>query len=329
MSRKFRILSIDGGGIRGLIPAVVMAELEARTGRRIADLFDLVAGTSTGGLLALGSVKASRELAASARRAYYSAAEMVALYEMEGPRIFYRQPWRMLSTVDGLLDEKYPSENIEAVLSEYFGEARLSESVTDVIVPAYDLETRESIFFKSRKARANANDDCLMWQAARATSAAPSYFEPVQVQAADLSYALVDGGVFANSPAMCAYAEARKHYPQAEDILLVSLGTGNLTRRIPFSDARNWGLAEWVAPLFNILFDGMADAVDYQLIQLLPNHAAGGRRYYRFQAHLAGASDAVDDASRTNIRALKLVAEDLIRANSAALDELCQQLIEN
>lgn len=328
MSRKFRILSIDGGGIRGLIPAMVMAEIESRTGQRIADLFDLVAGTSTGGLLALGAVKASREAVASARRAYYTAAEMVALYEMEGPRIFYRQPWRMLTTVDGLLDEKYPSENIEAVLAEYFGDSRLSETMTDVIVPAYDLETRESIFFKSRKARANPMDDCLMWQAARATSAAPSYFEPALVQqSADLSYALVDGGVFANSPAMCAYAEARKHYPQAEDILLVSLGTGNLTRRIPFDDARNWGLAEWVAPLFNVLFDGMADVVDYQLIQLLPTQA-DGRRYFRFQTRLASASDAVDDASRTNIRALKLVAQDLIQANSALLDELCQQLIE-
>ncbi len=329
MSKKFRILSIDGGGIRGLIPAMVMAEIEARTGRRIAELFDLVAGTSTGGLLALGAAKASREDTAVATRAYYTASDMVTLYEMEGPRIFYRQPGRMLSTIGGLLDEKYPSENIEAVLSEYFGDALLSESVTDVIVPAYDLETRVPIFFKSRKARANVDDDCLMWQVARATSAAPSYFEPALIQAADLSHALVDGGVIANSPAMCAYAEARKHYPTADEIVLVSLGTGDLTRRIPFDDARNWGLAEWLAPLFNMVFDGMADAVDYQLTQFLPACANGGRRYYRFQTRLSSASDAVDDASRTNIRALKLVAEDLIRAHSSALDELCQQLLEN
>jgi uncharacterized protein len=326
VSKPFRILSIDGGGIRGIIPATVMAEIERRTGKHIAELFDLIAGTSTGGLLALGAVKSLRDPATDALYIHYSAADMVTLYEMEGPRIFYRAPWRILNTVGGLLDEKYPSENIEGVLNEYFGDSLLSESMADVIVPAYDIETREPIFFKSRKARNNTEDDCRMWQVARATSAAPSYFEPALIHSADVSHALVDGGVIANSPAMCAYAEARKHYAHASDIMLVSLGTGDLTRRIPINDARNWGLAEWLAPLFSMMFDGMADSVNYQLTQLLP-HYDENRRYYRFQTRLTGGSDTLDDASRTNIRALKMVAQDMVRAHTELLDELCEQLL--
>jgi uncharacterized protein len=328
VSKKFRILSIDGGGIRGIIPATVMAEIEHRTGKRIAELFDLVAGTSTGGLLALGAAKSLRDPLLDTLSVHYTANDMVALYEMEGPRIFYRAPWRVVSSVGGLLDEKYPAENIEGVLSEYFGDTLLSESMTDVIVPAYEIETREPIFFKSRKARLNEEDDCRMWQVARATSAAPSYFEPALIQTADLSHAMVDGGVIANSPAMCAYAEARKHYAHADEIMLVSLGTGDLTKRIPINDARNWGLAEWLAPLFSMMFDGMADSVDYQLTQLLPPKE-NSRRYYRFQTRLSGGTDTLDDASRTNIRALKMTAHDMVRAHSDALDELCQQLIES
>jgi patatin-like phospholipase/acyl hydrolase len=328
VSKPFRILSIDGGGIRGILPATVMAEIERRTGKHIAELFDLIAGTSTGGLLALGAVKSLRDPATDALYIHYSAADMVTLYEMEGPRIFYRAPWRVVSSVGGLLDEKYPSENIEGVLNEYFGDSLLSESMADVIVPAYDIETREPIFFKSRKARNNIDDDCRMWQVARATSAAPSYFEPALIHGADVSHALVDGGVIANSPAMCAYAEARKHYAHASDIMLVSLGTGDLTRRIPINDARNWGLAEWLAPLFSMMFDGMADAVDYQLTQLL-RPESDNRRYYRFQTRLIGGSDTLDDASRTNIRALKMVAQDMVRAHDELLDELCEQLTAN
>jgi hypothetical protein len=125
---------------------------------------------------------------------------------------------------------------------------------------------------------------------------------------------------------MCAYAEARRHHPEANDILLVSLGTGDPNRPIPLQDAQGWGLAEWLVPLFSMFFDGMSDSVDYQLTQLLPLSPDGRRRYFRFQTPLVYTNDKLDDASRTNIRALKLVAEDLIHAQSSALDELCAQL---
>ena len=234
MPRLFRILAIDGGGVRGLIPATILAELERRTGRPVAALFDLVAGTSAGGLLALGLAKPQGDGPHSGRP-QYSAADLMALFAAVGPRIFQRTPARVLCTLDGLLDEKYPADSFEDVLQEYFGEARLSQALTNVILPAYELGRRQAFFFKSRRAKRDPRDDFLMRQAARATSAAPTYFEPLRLAAPAGELAFVDGGVVANNPAMCAYAEARKHYPEAADILLVSLGTGDPARPIPYA----------------------------------------------------------------------------------------------
>src|SRR5262245_29471105 len=107
----FRILALDGGGIRGIIPAVVLAEVERRTRRPIADLFDLIAGTSTGGILALGLVRPG-----AGGNPYHTAQAMVELYEKDGPKIFSRGPWHRLSSIGNLLEEKYPSQGIDGVL---------------------------------------------------------------------------------------------------------------------------------------------------------------------------------------------------------------------
>jgi patatin-like phospholipase/acyl hydrolase len=321
MPRPFRILSIDGGGVRGLIPAMLLAEIERRTGRSAAGLFDLVAGTSAGGLLALGLTLPHDG------RPKYSAAEMVSLFTADSPRIFARTPARVLATLDGLVDEKYPAGSFEDLLHQYFGEARLSEALTDVIVPAYELGRRQAYFFKSRKAKTDPRHDMLVRLAARATTAAPAYFEPLHLDSPQGGLAFVDGGMVANNPVMCAIAEARKHYPQAADILLVSLGTGDAARPIAYAQARDWGLVQWLEPLISIFLDGMSDAAHYEAIQSLPDGPAG-RRYYRFQIALGQVDDALDNVSGAGLRALQLLAGDIIRLNNAALDDVCQQLLE-
>ncbi|HLB46058.1 MAG TPA: patatin-like phospholipase family protein, partial [Anaerolineales bacterium] len=256
----------------------------------------------------------------------FKAEDMVALYETQGARIFYRSPWRAIRTVGGALDEKYPTEGVESVLEEYFGDTMLSEALTNVMVTSYEIEQRAPFFFKSTKAKLNASDDYLMRQAARATSAAPSYFEPVQIRKKTATNTFVDGGVVANNPAMCAYVEARKMFPGTENILVVSLGAGDLTRPLPYAEAKEWGLAQWLAPLFSLVMDGMSDSVDYQMRQLMPSVKDEPRSYYRFQATLTEGSDDIDDATRTNIRVLKMITQDLISTNTNAIDELCSQL---
>src|SRR6476646_6047412 len=108
MSRLIKVLAIDGGGIRGVIPAMLLTEIEKRTGRAIAELFDVIAGTSTGGILALGLTKHN-----SSGKPAYSAADLVHLYEAEGQKIF---PKSSLSKIHSLFNEKYPAIGIETVL---------------------------------------------------------------------------------------------------------------------------------------------------------------------------------------------------------------------
>lgn len=129
-----------------------------------------------------------------------------------------------------IVEEKYPADGIESVLDRYFGTTRLKDALTEVLVPSYEIERRVPFFFKSRYAKEKPEYDFPMKTVARATSAAPTYFEPVQIITDDGLdyYALIDGGVFANNPALCAYAEAIRMFPGAEDFVLVSLGTGEL-----------------------------------------------------------------------------------------------------
>jgi patatin-like phospholipase/acyl hydrolase len=318
-----KVLSIDGGGIRGVIPATILSEIENRTHARVAELFDLVAGTSTGGILALGLVKPS---AHDEDRPQYAADELVELYAKEGKRIFDRSLWHHFVALDNLLDEKYESKGLEAVLKDYFGDVPLSKALTETLVTSYELETREPWFFARHKARSKPGWDFPMRFVARATSAAPTYFEPEKLTATKPPGGLVDGGVFANNPAMCAYVESKQLHPDVDEVLVVSLGTGQHTRPIHFDDARNWGLALWAKPILNVVFDGVSDTVDHQMKILCRDSDEGDPRYYRFQTELDVGSDDMDNATATNIAILKQKAEQMIEEQDDAIDALCREL---
>jgi patatin-like phospholipase/acyl hydrolase len=312
-----KVLSIDGGGIRGIIPAMVLAELEARARKPAAELFDLIAGTSTGGILAAALTSPDAQ-----GRPRWTAAELVDLYRVEGAGIFERSLWRIVESAGGVLDEKHDAAGLDRALKKYLGEARLSQALTRVLVTSYDLESRRPYLFKSWRAVDDPGRDFPMTVVARATAAAPTYFEPLQVRPADGSpaLALVDGGVFATNPGMSAYAEVRRIKPRAK-VMVVSLGTGQMTKPIHYADAKDWGLLRWVRPIIDVVFDGVADAVDYELGQILDDGA-----YHRFQCVLDHAGDALDDASPRNIELLQEHGRKLIRGSDAQLTELAEAL---
>jgi predicted acylesterase/phospholipase RssA len=289
-----RALAIDGGGIRGLIPAHVLAEIERRTGRRIADLVDLVAGTSTGGILAC----------ALARPDPQPARRLADLYVDEGPRIFHRSLVRRVVSADGYLDERYGARGLVRALRRYLGDARLADATVPLLIPVYDIEHRQATLLRR-------TDDVSMVDAAHATSAAPSYFEPVRVG----TRTFVDGGVFAVNPSVFAYAEA-----PGELELLVSLGTGEHTRPLPYEKIKHWGQLEWARPVLDVVFDGGQDAVDMQLRALLPDG------FVRLQTQLTKASDDLDDASADNLERLRDEAEALIARETRAIDDVCARL---
>jgi patatin-like phospholipase/acyl hydrolase len=285
----------------------VLTELERRSGRRVFELFDLIAGTSTGGILAC-ALCAPDPLPAS---------DLVALYEEEGPRIFDRSLFQRIKSADGVLDEKYDDAALDRALERFLEHKRLADTRPNLLVPAYDTALPGPYFFKTTKARAAPEtDDFPLSVVARATSAAPTYFEPLEAG----ERALVDGGVFAVNPAMSAFAEVLNEV-EARDVVLLSLGTGQHTRKRPFDEIKDWGVARWARPILDVAFDGMSDAVDYQL-----DHVLSRERYWRLQTELTLASDDLDDASADNLAKLRGHADDLIREQSAVLDAALARL---
>jgi patatin-like phospholipase/acyl hydrolase len=324
MAPPFKVLSVDGGGMRGLIPALVLASIEERTGRPISDIFDLLAGTSTGAIIVLGLTKPSTD-----GKVEKSARDVVTLYETKGATIFPRSLLQALH-VGAIRGAKYDAKGLDATLARYFGDTRLKDALKPVVVPSYDIEKQVPIFFKSKRAKDNPDYDFPMREVARATAAAPTYFPPQKIQTADpLQYnALLDGGVIAGNPAMCAYAEALKMDNIADNgVLMLSLGTGVLRHSLKYDDACDWGQLEWAQPIIDIALNGSNATVDYQLQQLL---RAGGpqQSYYRLQVELNAELAAMDDARDDTIKRLMDLAEDYLRRPTtlACLDQLCAQL---
>jgi patatin-like phospholipase/acyl hydrolase len=323
MAPPFKVLAVDGGGIRGIIPALVLAEIEYRTKRPICDLFDLVAGTSTGGIIALGLVKPGAD-----GKVEKSATDIVNIYAQTGTRIF---PQTFLQGLHvGLIHgAKYDAVGLESVLKDQFGDARLKDALKPALIASHDIGHQTPMFFKSQKARLSPDYDFAMRDVMRATSAAPTFFTPTQVQPADASasYALVDGGIDAGNPAMCAYAEAIKIGGAAGQILMVSLGTGTQGWSLNFAQASKWGAVEWAPKLIGMVLDGSNVTVDYQLRQIIQTDTPP-QMYYRFQVTIDGATGSIDDASDANIKHLSEQTQTYLAQpeTQAYLSQLCDQL---
>jgi predicted acylesterase/phospholipase RssA len=205
-----------------------------------------------------------------------------------------------------------PQSRSKVRLGSIMAGTRLGDTLGSTMVTTYDIEARRTLFLKSWHPDHEA---VLCRDAARATSAAPTYFEPALISVQGQARALVDGGVFVNSPVVSAYAEALKLYP-GEPLLVMSLGTGELVRPIPYESAKDWGQAGWVMPLLDCMFDGATKAANHQMRMFL------GDMYFRLQVSLDEANDDMDDASSTNIENLKRIADRLISENQKTLDRL-------
>ncbi len=309
-----RVLSIDGGGIRGIIPAAVLAEIERRTGKRIAEIFDLTAGTSTGGIIALGLSVPGED-----GRPLHRALALKELYETKGVDIFRINLWRKLSTMGGYIDAEYTHHILEGILEDYLGETTLDSCLTNTLVTSYDIESRKPFVFRSWEEK---HKPVRMKEAARATSAAPGFFEPAVLELDGVRHTLIDGGVFINNPALSAYLEAARIFPGEDEFMVVSLGTGENTKKITYEEARNWGKIDWALPVLDVIFDGMNDAVDYHLTQIL------GDNYYRFQNVFTGKDYDMSLAAETEdeIRFIMDETANFIELRNEEIDRLCEVL---
>ena len=312
--KSIKVLAIDGGGIRGIIPAVILDQLQRRLGKDLWQAFDLIAGTSTGGIIALGIGTQCKQ------GGPYSPAEMVKMYVDNGPAIFKKT---FLTPERELILPKYSPSSLEATLVKYFQGTEFQSALTPLLISSYDLQGQLPFFFKSHRIAADPAYNWKVTDIARATSAAPTFFPPLHLASGAADYALVDGGVFVNNPSMAAYAEARTLYPEFAKIVVVSAGTGDRQDQITYAAAREWGLLGWARHIVPVLMDSVSEAVDYQL------SALPGCTYYRLQVpHLQEASSEMDDVTPENLAALQRVAEEYVATNSAILDKICAALIE-
>ncbi|QXD16119.1 patatin-like phospholipase family protein [Rhodocaloribacter litoris] len=275
----FRILSLDGGGIRGLLTAVLLEQLDAAVPgwRRHTDL---IAGTSTGGIIALGLAHG------------LSPTDLRALYYQKGKDIFYDTAFDDIRDLGRAVGAEYDNRYLRRELERIFGDATLSTLGQKVLIPAFDLDnedpepdkrTWKPKFFHNFGGR-DSDGAVRVADVALYTSAAPTYFPTVD--------GYIDGGVIANNPSMAALAQTQDRRariigrPTVDDVVLLSIGTGTV-HMVVKGERLDWGYTQWARPLVQILFEGVTGIADYQCRQLL------GERYRRLN-HVFRSTDEIE-----------------------------------
>jgi uncharacterized protein len=268
-------------------------------------------------------------------RPMFSAEEAVNLYLKYGQDIFKDETRQKIISQGGFTNDKYPVDLFEALLKKYFKDKKLSELLRPCIIPSYNVTKRSTHFFTQHDAFKDPNHDFFIRDVARATSAAPTYFEPALISSfAGINYPLVDGGVFANNPALCAFAEGRQFMknvkgsvnPKASDMFIVSIGTGSEKRSLNYDVAKGWGAMGWVFPVLDVVMSGAVDTVDFQLQQIFESSDAT-QNYIRINPELGEAKPEMDNASSQNLDALKEAGQVNANVNDQILENIANRLI--
>lgn len=280
--RVWRILTIDGGGVRGYYAALLIARLVAANPRWL-ERVDLIAGTSTGAIIALGL---ALEMAP---------ADIAGIYVRDAEKIFTTSFANRLIDGGGLLGPRYDVRRFAAILRRVFHDTRLGDLPRKVMIPAFDLDDGnpdpgrrhwQARLFHNL-AGSQASNDLLVRRAALYSSAVPAVFATADGH--------IDGGVFAANPAGCALAlsldaKAQDKPPTLDAVRLFSVGTGRSALHIE-GERLHWGLTQWAPNLLGVMFDAGIGVVDYQCRQLL------GTRYHRLNPWLDGERIRLDDAA--------------------------------
>jgi len=329
-TKKVRILSIDGGGIRGIIPAVSLKYIEDYLaekvpGSRLCDHFDMIAGTSTGGILSGILLAPDPD---EPDRPLYAAADALNFYQQEGYSIFngskvsnWKRLWGLHSAVS------FSPKRIEQLFEQYFGDTKISQLLRPALITTYDMQRKHAYFFTSREK--TEEREFYLRDVLRSTSAAPTYFPPARISNiaprpdSDKQMINLDGGVFANNPLMCAYAEARNtHFswreidkPTASQMQILSLGTGGGGFELKGkSESQGWNLLKWAKSIPDIMMDGAIDTVAFQMREIFNTLAEEHQdSYFRLDVpegpDFRNYSADMTDASDENIKKLLSAGE--------------------
>lgn len=340
------ILSLDGGGVRGLMTAAFLERLQAEAGLPLAHCFDMIAGTSSGSIVAGGLA------IGPAGRPMVDTAELVAFFRSDSPHIFGGRSKGVLGTLRWLNGPLYSTGNLQTALAKRIGVVKLSQIESNLLVTAYDMRTGDPVIFQSwlaggersdaAKARASGHglmrfcpttgdgglDDFDLVTALSASAAVPTFFAPVRHPRKNGEhYALVDGFVFASNPVLPAYFAARRLFGGTPRFHILSIGTGKATGRYDWSDLKSRGAFRWLKPIIEAFPDGENDAsatymdwmsalADIEHIRLNP--VFGDERI--------APSPGFDDASPRNIEALSTAAQRLYDENRPQIAGIVEQL---
>lgn len=319
-----KVLSIDGGGMKGIVSAIVLKHLEEKLkiysgneNARIADYFDLIAGTSTGAILAALYLYPTEQ-----GESKYTAQEILDLYLIHGKEIFKR------NFLFPLFGAKYKNKPLKKLLDDYFGSTTIGELRKPCLLASYDTTKRSVVFFNTVSSRKDARRNYPITDAVLASTAAPTYFPPSCLKFKKQCYnCLIDGGVVANNPALCALIEALK-LPKCDgicDIMLLSVGNVNNPKSYYYEEVKQWGLIQWARPILDILMDGSEQTVDYQLKRLYKsiNHP---QDYYRMQWVVETEIPGMDDVSNDAIEQFIGFGEKLAMREKYRIDEIARRL---
>ena len=331
MSRT-RILSIDGGGIKGIVPAVVLLHLEKllkqlskNQNSRIHDYFDLFSGASTGAIIIAGLLSPDKN-----NHPKYSPEEILDLYLENGHIIFNSSFFQEIKSVSGIVNVKYDPEGLESVFEKYFGKSELKDLLKPSLIPVYDLSRGKNYFFRQQKALTSPRHNFYVKDLLRGATSALSYFPPAQISTVnDREHrCFIDGGVFANNPALSAYAEFRYHNSNlhAKDTMMLSLGTGRKTTNLDCEVTANWGAAEWLYQGSYLTSNAVASASDYQLNAVYDNKP----NYLRLDASFDDEqSSSMDNTDKEYLDYLISLGESIVKEKQSEINTLAEELISN
>ncbi len=289
-------LSFSGGGIRGMIGAKMLAIFEEKTGKQVRELFPFMAGTSTGGLLA------------ALFKLGIPGSEAVEMYRQYATSIFESQ-YRF--NPSGVRGPRYDIDNLKEVIYRYVGDQRLADVPGDLLITAYNISRNRTQVFKSWEARQDPGNEMrnpYLVDLLAATAAAPTYFDPVVID----GEAYVDGGIFANDPGACAYAEITKRYGKVNH-MAVLVGTGKIDHglREPYELIGRGALSQ-VSDIIDYAITGNKDTARYILTQMLPS-IGSFQQLYEIDPVVAGECASLDCTDPHVIKRLEHYADDYVR----------------
>lgn len=313
-----RILSIEGGGVYGILPAHVLKYIEEKSRRPIADLFDLIMGTSTGSLLSV-----LLTVPGDNNQPKYSANDALEIYKEQGKMIFYSPWYHRLFTLNGLIGPKFMTTERMKVFHEYFGNIYFDQLLNNVVIPAYAVKQRSPLLFMNWKQEGAPDMNFSVSDLLMGAVSPPGFFPSVVFGSNKDRFLLADGAVFANNPDLAAALIAMKMYPKKKYIL-VTLGTGKVeSKTVSSKEEVDWGDLQWSEEILPVLLDGTMKFNNLLLEKTFPFPID----VYSFNTEISSFKREIDNINPLNLESLNQVGEHLVKENKQKLDELIPRLV--